>query len=68
MRSCASTVTRIADACGYGVPLMSHEGQREHAPLWAQKKLRTGGVAAIDAYKAQKNTLSIDGLAAVDPA
>jgi len=61
-------VTRIADACGYGVPLMSHEGQREHAPLWAQKKLRTGGVEAIDDYKAQKNALSIDGLPAVDPA
>src|SRR3954464_6405306 len=23
-------VTRIADSCGYGVPLMSHEGQRPH--------------------------------------
>ena len=36
-------VSRIADSCGYGVPLMAHEGQRPHAPLWAQKKLRTGG-------------------------
>ena len=59
-------VQRIADACGYGVPLMTHEGQREHAPLWAQKKLRTGGVEAIADYKLQKNTLSIDGLPAVD--
>jgi predicted pyridoxine 5'-phosphate oxidase superfamily flavin-nucleotide-binding protein len=59
-------ITRIADACGYGVPLMSHEGQREHAPLWAQKKLRVGGVAAIDAYKADKNERSIDGLPAID--
>jgi predicted pyridoxine 5'-phosphate oxidase superfamily flavin-nucleotide-binding protein len=59
-------INRIADACGYGVPLMSHEGQREHAPLWAQKKLRVGGVAAIDAYKAEKNERSIDGLPAID--
>jgi hypothetical protein len=61
-------VQRIADACGYGVPLMAHEGQREHAPLWAQKKVRTGGVEAIADYQRQKNTLSIDGLPAVDPA
>jgi len=60
-------VDRIADACGYGVPLLSHEGQREHAPLWAQKKLRTGGRAAIAEYQVRKNTLSIDGLPAVDP-
>jgi Pyridoxamine 5'-phosphate oxidase len=59
-------IDRIADACGYGVPLMSHEGQREHAPLWAEKKLRVGGVAEIDAYKAQKNAVSIDGLPAID--
>lgn len=59
-------VTRIADACGYGVPLMSLDGLRPHAPLWAQKKLRTGGVEAIDAYVAEKNALSIDGLPGVD--
>jgi hypothetical protein len=60
-------VARIADSCGYGVPLMSLEGLRPHAPLWAEKKLRTGGVAAIDAYVAQKNALSLDGLPGVDP-
>src|SRR3954453_11110397 len=36
-------VTRIADSCGYGVPLMAYEGQRPHQDLWAGKKLRTGG-------------------------
>jgi hypothetical protein len=55
-------VTRIADSCGYGVPLMSVDGLRPHAPLWAQKKLKTGGVEAIDAYVAEKNARSIDGL------
>jgi hypothetical protein len=59
-------VDRIADACGYGVPLMEHVGDREHAVAWADKKLRTGGTAAIDAYVAQKNTRSIDGLPAID--
>jgi hypothetical protein len=59
-------VSRIADSCGYGVPLMSLQGLRPHAPLWAEKKLRTGGVEAIEAYVAEKNALSIDGLPAVD--
>jgi hypothetical protein len=61
-------VSRIADSCGYGVPLMSQAGLRPHAPLWAQKKLRTGGVAAIEAYVAEKNARSIDGLPGVDSA
>jgi hypothetical protein len=59
-------VSRIADSCGYGVPLMALEGHRPHAPLWAEKKLRTGGVAAIEGYVAEKNALSIDGIPAID--
>lgn len=59
-------VERIADSCGYGVPLMSYEGTRPHMAAWAQKKLRVGGAEAIDAYKAEKNTASIDGLPALD--
>ena len=59
-------VERIADACGYGVPLMSYEGEREHAEKWAEKKLRTGGEAAIGDYMATKNTESIDGLPAYE--
>lgn len=58
-------VERIADSCGYGVPLMSYEGTRPHMPAWAEKKLRVGGTAAIDAYKAEKNSVSIDGLPAL---
>ncbi|WP_354700675.1 hypothetical protein DSM112329_00960 [Paraconexibacter sp. AEG42_29] len=60
------TVDRIADACGYGVPLMEHVGERQHAVAWAEKKLRGGGTAAIDAYVAEKNARSIDGLPAID--
>jgi Pyridoxamine 5'-phosphate oxidase len=60
-------VDRIADSCGYGVPLMSFEGVRPHMRAWADKKLRVGGGAAIDAYKAEKNAASIDGLPALDP-
>jgi hypothetical protein len=59
-------VTRIADSCGYGVPLMSFEGARPHAPLWAEKRVRTGGQEAIDKYREQKNAASLDGLPAID--
>jgi hypothetical protein len=59
-------VERIADACGYGVPRMSYEGEREHAEKWAQKKISVGGESAIDEYMAAKNSASIDGLPAFD--
>src|SRR5690242_3937489 len=29
-------VTRVADSCGYGVPLMTFEGSRPHADAWAE--------------------------------
>jgi hypothetical protein len=59
-------VTRIADSCGYGVPLMEYEGEREHMEAWAEKKIRVGGPEQIEAYVAEKNTASIDGLPAFD--
>src|SRR3954467_4548960 len=30
-------VTRIADSCGYGVPLLRYEGERPHQDAWAAK-------------------------------
>jgi hypothetical protein len=55
-------VERIADSCGYGVPLMSFEGTRPQQAAWQQKMVRNGG---FDAYVAEKNAASIDGLPAV---
>jgi hypothetical protein len=57
---------RISDSCGYGVPLMAYEGQRDHADLWAAKKLRAGGPDALRDYQTEKNTTSLDGLPAVE--
>jgi hypothetical protein len=59
-------VERIADSCGYGVPVMKHEGQRPHMEAWAAKKVRVGGVQALLDYQREKNSASIDGLPAVD--
>ncbi len=61
-------ITRIATACGYGVPLMSYEGARPHAIDWGATKLRTGGASELAKYRRAKNTTSIDGLPAVDVA
>lgn len=59
-------VSRIADSCGYGVPLMSYEGRRPHMGAWAEKKVRVGGPEALQAYQLEKNSSSIDGLPALD--
>lgn len=59
-------VQRVADSCGYGVPLMSYEGSRPHMELWAAKKVRVGGPEALLDYQREKNSESIDGLPAVD--
>jgi hypothetical protein len=59
-------VTRVADSCGYGVPLMSFEGLRPHADAWAEKKVRVGGTEALLDYQREKNSTSLDGLPAVE--
>jgi hypothetical protein len=61
-------VERVADSCGYGVPLLRADGTRPHQDLWAEKKVRTGGSEALDAYRAEHNTASIDGLPALEQA
>jgi hypothetical protein len=59
-------VRRVADSCGYGVPLMAFEGSRPHADAWAQKKIRVGGEEALRSYQREKNTTSLDGLPALE--
>ena len=58
-------VERVADSCGYGVPLMSHEGARPHQDAWAAKRLRVGGPNALLEYQREHNARSIDGLPAL---
>jgi hypothetical protein len=55
-------VERIADSCGYGVPLMRFDGKRTQYDKWADNKVRNGG---FDAYIEEKNAESIDGLPAI---
>jgi Pyridoxamine 5'-phosphate oxidase len=58
-------VERIADSCGFGVPLMSYEGERPQSLAWAETKLAKGGPGALDDYVAEHNGVSIDGLPAL---
>jgi hypothetical protein len=51
-------VERIADSCGYAVPLYEFVGERPQLCAWADKK----GVEELRRYRAQKNRTSIDGL------
>ena len=60
-------VTRVADSCGYGVPLMAYEGERPHQVKSSQKRVRVNGSDAYEHYEHEHNTASIDGLPAVEP-
>jgi hypothetical protein len=51
-------IERIADSCGYGVPLYEYVGERSQLTDWAARK----GAEGIACYKAEKNRQSIDGL------
>ncbi len=51
-------VQRVSDSCGYGVPVMRHESDREILAQTAAKK----GPEGLRAYREQKNALSVDGL------
>lgn len=54
---------RIADSCGYGVPLMEYVGERPQFELWKERK----GPQGLRDYVRDQNALSIDGLPALDP-
>lgn len=51
-------VDRVADSCGYGVPLMRYEGERPQHDAWLDRK----GADGVRAYVAERNARSIDGL------
>lgn len=56
-------VQRVADSCGYGVPEMELTRERDLMDRWAEKK----SPEALAAYRVEHNTVSIDGLPALDP-
>ena len=53
--------TRIADSCGYGVPLYEFERHRSQLPDWVARK----GTQGLREYQEGKNQVSLDGLPAL---
>lgn len=49
---------RIADACGFGVPIMSYQKDRTQLVDYAERK----GPEGLQEYQEKKNRLSLDGL------
>ena len=49
---------RIADSCGYGVPLFEYAGERTQLAAYARRK----GEDGMRDYRRRKNARSIDGL------
>jgi hypothetical protein len=56
------TVDRIADSCGYAVPLMDLVDERDLLTRWAENK----SPDELAAYRVKHNSVSIDGLPALD--
>jgi hypothetical protein len=57
------SVERIADSCGYGVPLMTFERHRATMDDWSRRK----GPAGIAKFQAKWNAVSVDGLDGLQP-
>lgn len=53
-------VSRVQTSCGYGVPLMSLQEQRDELLSWSEKK----GEEGLQRYQRKNNHHSIDGLPA----
>jgi hypothetical protein len=51
-------ITRIADSCGYGVPLFKYEDDRDQLAAWARNR----GPERLRTYRKEKNSHSINGL------
>jgi hypothetical protein len=51
-------ISRVQEACGYGVPRYSYDEDRSTLTDWAAKR----GPAGVDEYIAKNNAKSIDGL------
>lgn len=51
-------IYQVQTSCGYGVPYYTYLGERDHMQKWAENK----GEEGLEAYKKEKNWVSLDGL------
>ncbi len=57
-------VTRVSDSCGYSVPLLRYEAERDVLEKWTRKR----GEDGVRSYRAEANRHSIDGLPGLERA
>jgi Pyridoxamine 5'-phosphate oxidase len=55
-------VTRVSDSCGYSVPLLQYQGDRNQLSAWANKL----GPEGLKKYRNEKNEKSIDRIAGLE--
>lgn len=55
-------LNRIANSCGYGVPLMDYQRDRDALDKWTQAK----GPSGLEDYRQANNQRSVDGLPAFE--
>jgi hypothetical protein len=48
----------VQTSCGYGTPLFEYRGERPSLDNWPRSK----GEEGLEAYRREKNAVSIDGL------
>ena len=51
-------IDKVQTSCGFSVPLYEYVGMRDHGDKWAENK----GPEGLEAYRQEKNRISIDGL------
>jgi hypothetical protein len=57
----AVSIDRIADSCGYAVPVMELSGERDLLTRWSERR----SAEDLAEYRVKHNTVSIDGLPAL---
>jgi hypothetical protein len=60
-------VERVADSCGYVVPLMDYRGERTQMAQWQASQVAKHGDGALLDYSAELNERSIDELPGIEP-
>jgi hypothetical protein len=63
----AVDVERVADSCGFVVPKMTYEGERDQLYRFADNRIRKRGADAVREYVTAENAESLDGLRGLDP-
>ncbi|HKV04797.1 MAG TPA: pyridoxamine 5'-phosphate oxidase family protein [Candidatus Acidoferrales bacterium] len=51
-------LSRVADSCGYAVPILHYEKEREQLAAWTRNR----GPQGLETYRREKNRSSIDAL------